>query len=464
MHLPTSSQKHAGASLVAGFGPHGAPNDEGTEARASERGALDGVVERTIAAAVTEAERSFSFVRVGFCAAAFTLFLALDSPDKPGHGGRLALEIAALGLATFHSAWVLRTCRTRSFTTKDRLVSVAVDSAICTLAVATSTLFPAPDYRGLLGSLDVAAAPLVVVTAAFRVHPPSAVLSSALTTLGLTGLLLVDLSRGLALHVPSLAFLGVYLAWALALALFLTARARVLFGRVGLAATRAEAARGSVLSLLVDHHDLRSHLCDLRLKADLFAESSADDAARARDALLSSVTHVTGGAAKTRDRALAALEAIEQPGPVNLVVVLERATEIGKGLGLAITLDTSDLPRNLDVWFGGGEAALVRVFEQLLVNAREGNGKRGAETVRLVASRVSRDRVRVVIDDDGPGWTPAVRAAAGRSHGTTTKPGSSGLGLWLATSAVRAAGGHLGLGEPSSRAGARVTIELGWSA
>lgn len=423
-------------------------------------GTLDGAVERTITLAVTEAERLFSFVRVAFCAAAFVMFLALDSPDKPGHTGRLGLELAALGLAVLYSWWVLRAARARAFGATDRLHSVTIDCVICALAIATSTLFPSPDYRGLLGSLDVAAAPLVVVTAAFRVHPPAAILSGALTALALGGLLLVDQARGVPLHVPSLAFLGIYLAWALALSLFLTARARALFARIGLAATRAEAARGSVLSLLVDHHDLRSRLCDLRLKADLFAEAAPGAVDGARAALLSSVSLVTGGAEKTRDRALAALEAIEQPGPVELHPVLERATKLGETLGLEVTLDASGLPQRASVWFGGGEEALGRVLEQLLVNAREGDGTKGARHVTVIATRASQGRVRILLDDDGPGFAPAVLAAAGRSHGTTTKPGSSGLGLWLMTSAVRAVGGQLELGQVTSGQGARVTIEL----
>jgi signal transduction histidine kinase len=100
-------------------------------------------------------------------------------------------------------------------------------------------------------------------------------------------------------------------------------------------------------------------------------------------------------------------------------------------------------------------AALRRSLVNLLVNAVEfaGSGK----TVH-VRSYVRGDRGVVDVTDDGPGVPRAHRRRIFEMF-FTTRPGGTGLGLFLARAAVERCGGSLTL-EESERGGARFRISL----
>jgi signal transduction histidine kinase len=93
----------------------------------------------------------------------------------------------------------------------------------------------------------------------------------------------------------------------------------------------------------------------------------------------------------------------------------------------------------------GGQTLLVRMLDNLLSNACEGDGTRGAArvqcSVRLISSR---SVVSVEIRDDGPGFSASMleRGIEGLS---STKPGGTGLGLYTVERQLRASGGELKL-------------------
>lgn len=104
----------------------------------------------------------------------------------------------------------------------------------------------------------------------------------------------------------------------------------------------------------------------------------------------------------------------------------------------------------------GVPAELRAVVQALVVNAVEASPD-GAR-VKASVERGDEARVRVVIDDDGPGIADGVRARLFTPH-VTTKPSGSGMGLYLAHRIVAARGGRLGL-EAREPHGTRAVVEL----
>jgi signal transduction histidine kinase len=102
----------------------------------------------------------------------------------------------------------------------------------------------------------------------------------------------------------------------------------------------------------------------------------------------------------------------------------------------------------------GDENLLERAFENLVRNALEAAGDAGH--VRIAVSR-GEDRVRIFIDDDGPGLDPSMGPRPRAFF--STKAGGTGLGLATADKIVRLHGGELRL-EPITARGVRAWVEL----
>ncbi|MEN9799435.1 MAG: hypothetical protein RL653_3131 [Pseudomonadota bacterium] len=105
----------------------------------------------------------------------------------------------------------------------------------------------------------------------------------------------------------------------------------------------------------------------------------------------------------------------------------------------------------------GGATYLSRVLHNLLLNAAQGDGTRGARaaTVRISSSG---GELVLSVEDDGPGFTAEQLAAPIRPRSTTKQEGS-GLGLYTAELLVLASGGTLRR-ENASGGGAVVTLGL----
>jgi signal transduction histidine kinase len=107
----------------------------------------------------------------------------------------------------------------------------------------------------------------------------------------------------------------------------------------------------------------------------------------------------------------------------------------------------------------GGEETLLRVLENLLLNACQGDGTRGAARVALVVSDDERiGALAIQVADDGPGFAEEL---LGRSIApfATTKSNGTGLGLYTVERLVRASGGTLRC-ENRASGGALVTAFL----
>ncbi len=104
---------------------------------------------------------------------------------------------------------------------------------------------------------------------------------------------------------------------------------------------------------------------------------------------------------------------------------------------------------------------VARVVRNLVENARRHAGPGGTVAI---SSTATGDRLRVDVDDDGPGIAPAERERVfDRFYRSDTArvraTGGTGLGLAIARSIVEAHGGRIQAGE-SPLGGARITFEL----
>jgi len=108
------------------------------------------------------------------------------------------------------------------------------------------------------------------------------------------------------------------------------------------------------------------------------------------------------------------------------------------------------------VMVNGGEDTLTRVFENVCVNACEGNGTVGARTVTIHSTLIE-DTIEVRVDDDGPGFKESLLGAI--TPYATTKSSGTGLGLFTVARLLSASLGSLWR-ENRPEGGARVLIHL----
>jgi two-component system NtrC family sensor kinase len=104
-----------------------------------------------------------------------------------------------------------------------------------------------------------------------------------------------------------------------------------------------------------------------------------------------------------------------------------------------------------------GHEQLMQVILNLVMNAADAVGSGG--NVRVAATKVG-NCVRLVVEDDGPGVDPRVKAQLFEPFVTTKDVGKgTGLGLAVCRGLVEAAGGSIGLDAEAAR-GARFIVEL----
>lgn len=135
-----------------------------------------------------------------------------------------------------------------------------------------------------------------------------------------------------------------------------------------------------------------------------------------------------------------------------LDTVIELARVVIKG-GARIRVET--MP---GVMVRGRRGRLEQVMLNLLVNAWQALEPTGRGTIRLSVEE-GVDRVRLFVDDDGPGVPIGMRELVFEPFYTTKGAEGSGLGLAISRSYMRAMGGDLTCTE-SPLGGARFIVEL----
>lgn len=417
-------------------------------------------VERVVEAAARRGERWVSACRAAFCSA--VLLRTLLAGDLWTDAGTLHPKLwlfpPAVGVAIGFSLWMIHRSR-RPLPPSWLGVSVAVDAVVCTLSLLPNALWPFPGYGGAITVPDTAALLLMVVAAGFRLSPRVAALGAVLNGAGAVLLVVVDGVRGTGVPDSEDALLAlIFWAATATLALAIALQTRRLVQGAADESIRSERARQGLDALLQDHHDVRSLLSSANLHSELLLrELPDDDPARPRaQAVRADLRAVSEFLAALKDRALQETSLAQGLETVELLPALRSILDIALRGYPHVAVDLA-VPPGLSVKVAGGALSLERVLLNLLVNACEGDGVRGARHIHVRADTRNGEAV-LTIEDDGPGFS-AASLHAPVSHAVSTKPDGSGLGLFLVDSIVSASEGTVSL-QTSDDGGARVQLQL----
>jgi len=332
--------------------------------------------------------------------------------------------------------------------------SVVFDAWLMFSLIATDALFPWEPYRGLWALPDFGVLAVGSFATALRFSPRAAALGAGLNCASFVALTTLDLvvnrDNPGTLAKYYLAW-GVLVAGANAMAVMLATRSRNLVLRAaGAAAASAHAGQGLV-QLLHEHHDVRSLLSSARISADLLAEqlpvSSGEPrqtADRLRDDLVRVCDHVEAIKTHAQEHMLRLQERV--------ALDAERLAREVAGVVAArfpgVTIDVV-AAAPAETLVAGGATTLKRMLLNLLLNACEGDGVRGASRVEVRLEPEPGGRAMSLrIRDDGPGFgTEAV------------KPGGTGVGLQLVRGLASASGGEVAWRNLES-GGAEVEVRL----
>jgi two-component system sensor histidine kinase ChvG len=211
-------------------------------------------------------------------------------------------------------------------------------------------------------------------------------------------------------------------------------------------------------------HEIKNPLTSLRSAVETLKRTEAPEA-RAR--LLGVIAHdvrrldrlVTDISNASRLDAELSREEME---PVDLELLLAAVADVlesqAEARGVRVLAETPPEPLTVR----GLESRLGQVFRNLADNAVSFSPRGGVVTMR--AMRVAPDRVRVTVDDQGPGVPPEKRAAIFERFWSERPDGEafgdhSGLGLSIVRQIVEAHGGRVAV-EDAPGGGARFVVEL----
>lgn len=213
-----------------------------------------------------------------------------------------------------------------------------------------------------------------------------------------------------------------------------------------------------VEQLLGLHHDLKSPLSAALLGSEILLRKLKSGAI-ARETIADHVDDIRAALVRTRELFEATRHKAAEQRPLALPLagtvapVVERARRRFPHVSFEV-----EVPVELKVLLVAGAGTLERIADNLLVNACEGDGARGASRVRC-AARLDDGVVHLVVEDDGPGFPAHLLAGPTEAFGTTKRAGT-GLGLFTAERLARACGGSLRRENREGISGARVVVTL----
>ena len=421
----------------------------------------DHTVARTIRAVFEQSalrsERILSVFRAAFCIAIGVRFgvglVRVEAGPLRHWLTYTALAVAVAFSASVYSSWWRPRLRLLLHT------SVTVDAVVCFTTLVPNVLWPGPGYMGIANMADSTALMIMVLGAGLRYSTSAAVLGSVLNLGSYLVLMLIEMRlRGDAVPLASgmYAVFAIYLVTTAAVAVTLSTASRRLALRAAETAVRADWAGRSLGELLHGHHDVRALLGAARLHADLLARDLGRPTAQlvgiAEDLCADlAALHVLVDDIKTR--AYSDLLAMEEAQAVEVAEVFGEITALLSERYPAVTVraQIEGRPRAL---VAGGRHALRRALFNLVVNACEGDGARGAAKVEVSANSDAAG-VHIEVLDDGPGFPPLLLQAGLPS----TKPGGTGLGIEVAFAIARASTGAMTVSNRAT-GGGRVVVAL----
>jgi signal transduction histidine kinase len=178
------------------------------------------------------------------------------------------------------------------------------------------------------------------------------------------------------------------------------------------------------------------------------------------------VQTLVDGIGKQVDRAAQILHGIRnfmeptapQFKPVNLLVVIHEVMQLLQPSLKDHSINISVRTDSVAPWVVGDFVQLSQVVLNMLRNATQ--AKTPAQHLQIVVSIVpDQDRVRLIIEDDGPGFAPEALAHVGQAF-SSTKPGGMGIGISISRRIVQQHGGTLAVDNRANERGAQVVVTL----
>lgn len=426
----------------------------------------DDAIEKVLDEAVRQGERTISICRIIFVLVILARFLWLNYLSHPG--GRLEVWLffpAAICFIAF-SAWMLVRTRRGPIPTSLLALSVALDASMAFVALAPNALVaevgnltPDGSYVGNFGAPDGASIILVLMISGLRLSPRVVWVSTVTNAASVVALVYIDatLPAQPVMYSPHVLILMAILGASSVLVAQIVARkTRALVTAGARDSLRAHRAQQALSSMLQDNHDVRSLLSSANLDAALLLrDPNLNHPQRTQaERLCADLRSVTSLISTLRERAFLELAASNEPPPASVRDAIRVAAALGTARFPDVRIHEL-APSDLRVCVAGGATMLERVLFNLVINACEGDGTRGAATIWLRATR-ERAWVKIRVEDDGPGFSDATLREP-LVHTATSKPDGSGLGLFLLHNVIRASNGRVMLHE---RPGGGASVEL----
>lgn len=403
-------------------------------------------------AATLRAELALSIVRALFCALIAVRFISIHlSGDMPDGWARGAVMLPPTILACAFSVALMYRLRTGSASNRLLTTSVVADAVVCTVAIGSNVLWPFPGYRGILLAPETATFFALVFAAGFRASYRLAVIGTIANGAGLAALTMLDRRINGALDSHGINILSLYavlFGCTAALSMIGARRTERLVHEAATYSHRVHRAEQGLSVLLEEHHNALS-----LLSAALFGVQQlkrSDSQAEKVASLAEDLELLHRAVCGIREHALRELLVVCPPTRVSLRDALQAQRATFERMVAPMRIEWNIDDRADEVLVAGGAIALQRVMSNLLVNAREGNGRCGA-TCAIVRAACRDLDVAVQVQDDGPGFYEGGVTLSSKPTGTAT-------GLRFVRAVVEASGGELR--TENTRNGALVTIVL----
>ena len=204
----------------------------------------------------------------------------------------------------------------------------------------------------------------------------------------------------------------------------------------------------ALVQILGYNHDINNTLMSVSAAADMLSVMGVQRNTLPRAEFEELVRELNEGLTRIREMVIEIRQkgrrsVSHEPETVHLVPVLE---SVRTSLGWRfpdVDIQVKVEEQATHALLRGGTTTLRRVVENLVLNACEGNGERGAATVDILArTEPYSGRLELLIADDGPGFPPD-KLQAPIEGLSTTKPNGTGLGLYTSECLIRASGGTL---------------------
>jgi len=417
----------------------------------------ESAINDAIASTALAAERAVCAARVLFFGAILVRFLIVSELSA----GRVLLTTVPLGVTILFSLWVLLRVR---HPRGERLfvVSVLLDAATAFLTLLPNALWPTPQYLGILHIPDTTGILIAALGAGLRLSFRAAWVGGVANAAGLVGLVLVDKAVSGPRYTVGPGPVSMFVIFVLGaglLAAVLALTTRRLARRGAAAALRADRAEQGLGSVLAESHDLGSLLTSATVSAELVAralERSKEAELRTSSCvLLENLLQIRALAGKVKQRALVDLTTLNERVPVPLTETIHWVFDQIRAQHPKVSFEL-ETPEETRVVVAGGQPTLNRILLNLLLNSCEADGRpTPVSRVRVHVDGSSEQIVRVQIEDDGPGFSPAVLNGAS----ATTKADGTGVGLSVVRGLTEASGGVFRAGNREG-GGAEVVLSL----